>query len=202
MSGNSHPSESATPAIPSIDAKQFIVASTNDYERSESVSTDIELWNSSVSRSTASSSPSLLCTSTSEYSQDPLPSFAQLLDYSPSVAEQPQPTDSILVPKECMFDVKLRCPPDVGITRKPIVEQAIRSFQDHLPHNIEEDYIQIINASPEYIDISSESDVVCLDYNMYQVGLQVKKKKAKGGEFISPILNISKAKPPVMFSST
>ena len=29
--------------------------------------------------------------------------------------------------------------------------------------------------------------------NMYQLGLQVKKKKAKGGEFISPILNISKA---------
>ena len=28
---------------------------------------------------------------------------------------------------------------------------------------------------------------------MYQLGLQVKKKKAKGGEFISSILNISKA---------
>ena len=28
---------------------------------------------------------------------------------------------------------------------------------------------------------------------MYQLGLQVKKKKAKGGEFISPMLNISKA---------
>ena len=27
---------------------------------------------------------------------------------------------------------------------------------------------------------------------MYQLGLQVKKKKAKGGEFISPVLNISK----------
>ena len=27
---------------------------------------------------------------------------------------------------------------------------------------------------------------------MYQLGLQVKKKKAKGGEFISPMLNISK----------
>ena len=29
--------------------------------------------------------------------------------------------------------------------------------------------------------------------NMYQLGLQLKKKKAKGGEFISPMLNISKA---------
>ena len=27
--------------------------------------------------------------------------------------------------------------------------------------------------------------------NMYQLGLQVKKKKAKGGQFISPMLNIS-----------
>ena len=163
MSGNSHPSESATPATPSIDVRQFIVASTSDYERSEFVSTDIELWSSSVSRSTALSSQSSLCTSTSEYSQVPLPSFAHLLDYSPSVAEQPQPTDSILVPKECMFDVKLRCPPDVEISRNPIVEQAICSFQDHLPPNKEEDYIQIINTSPECIDISSESDMVCLD---------------------------------------
>ena len=62
-----------------------------------------------------------------------------------------------------MFDVKLRCPPDVEIAKNPIVEQAICSFQDHLPPNIEEDYIQIINTSPECIDISSESDVVCLD---------------------------------------
>ena len=163
VSGNSHPSESETHATPSIDVRQFIVASTSDYEIPESVSTDIELWSSSDSRLTASSSPSSLCTSTSEYSQDPLPSFAHLLDYSPSVAEQPQPTDSILLPKECMFDVKLRCQPDVEITRNPIVEQAIHSFQDHLPPNIEEDYIQIFNTSPECIDISSESDVVCLD---------------------------------------
>ena len=148
---------------PSIDVRQFIFASISDYEMLESVSTDIELWNSSDSRSSASSSPSSLCTSTSEYSQDPLPSFAHLLDYSPSVAEQTQPTDSIFFPKECIFDVKLRCPTDVEITRNPIVEQAIRSFQDHLLPNIEEDYIQIINTSPECIDISSESDVVCLD---------------------------------------
>ena len=32
---------------------------------------------------------------------------------------------------------------------------------------------------------------------MYQLGLQVKKKKAEGGEFISPILNISKAQTPI-----
>ena len=33
--------------------------------------------------------------------------------------------------------------------------------------------------------------------NMYLLGLQVKKKKAKGGEFISPMLNISKAQTPI-----
>ena len=32
--------------------------------------------------------------------------------------------------------------------------------------------------------------------NMYQLGLQVKKKKAKGGEFISSVLNISKGHTP------
>ena len=32
---------------------------------------------------------------------------------------------------------------------------------------------------------------------MYQLGLQVKKIKAKGGEFISPMLNISKEYTPI-----
>ena len=32
---------------------------------------------------------------------------------------------------------------------------------------------------------------------MYQLGLQVKKKKAEGGEFISPVLNISKEHTPI-----
>ena len=154
VSGNSYLSESEMHSTPPIDVRQFIVASTSDYELSDYISTDIELW---------SSSSSSLCTSTSEYSQEPLPSFAQLLDNSPTTVEQPQPTDSILIPKECMFDIKLRCPPDVEIIRSPMVEQAIHSFQDHLPPNIEEGDIQIINTSPEYIEESSDSDVVCLD---------------------------------------
>ena len=36
---------------------------------------------------------------------------------------------------------------------------------------------------------------------MYQLGLQVKKKKAEGGEFISPMLNISKAQTPIYVQS-
>ena len=32
---------------------------------------------------------------------------------------------------------------------------------------------------------------------MYQLGLQVKKKKAEGGEFISLMLNISKEHTPI-----
>ena len=83
--------------------------------------------------------------------------------YSPAIVEQPQPTDSILVPKECMFDM-LRCPSDMEIIRLPVLEQAIHYLQDHLPPNIEEDdHIQVINTSPECIEISSDSDVVCLD---------------------------------------
>ena len=156
-SGNSSLSEFEVHTTPHIDVRQFFVASTSDYELSDYITTDTELW------STSSSSPSSLCTSTSEYSQEPLPSFAHLLDYSPTSAEQPKPTDSILIPMECMFDVKLRCPPDVEIIRSPMVEQAICSFQDHLPPNVEDEDIQIINTSPEYIEKTSCSDVVCLD---------------------------------------
>ena len=101
-SGNSSLSEFEVHATPHIDVRQFFVASTSDYELSDYITTDTELW------SISSSSPSSLRTSTSEYSQEQLPSFAHLLDYSPTSAEQPQPTDSILIPKECMWDVKLK----------------------------------------------------------------------------------------------
>ena len=104
-----------------------------------------------------------MCTTTSELSQEPLPSFAHLLDYSPTSAEQPQSTDAILVPKECMWDTKLRCPPAVEITRSPMVEKAICSFQDHLPLYVEDQDVIIINTSPEYMEETSDSDVVCLD---------------------------------------
>ena len=162
ISVNSHPSDIRKSATPPIDVNQFIAASTSDYEGSGLIPTDVELWSSSVSTSTPSSSPLSLCTSTSKYSEDTLPSYAELLDYSPAIVEQPQPTDSILVPKECIFDVKLRCPPDVEIIRIPVLERAIHSLQDHLPPNIKEDYIQVINTSLECINISSDSDVVCL----------------------------------------
>ena len=61
-----------------------------------------------------------------------------------------------------MFDNKLRCPPEVEIFRNPIIEQTIHSLQDHFP-NIEEQDVQIINTSPEYIEEISDSDIVCLD---------------------------------------
>ena len=104
-----------------------------------------------------------MCTTTSEFSQEPLPSFSHLLDYSPTSAGQPQPTDAILVPKECMWDAKLRCPPTVEITRSPMVENFIHSFQDHLPPSVEDQDVIIINTSPEYMEETSDSDVVCLD---------------------------------------
>ena len=104
-----------------------------------------------------------MCTTTSDFSQEPLPSFAHLLDYSPTSAEQPQPTDAILVPTESMWDAKLRYQPYVEITKSPIVEQAIHSFQDHLPPYMEDQDAIIINTSPEYMEETSDSDVVCLD---------------------------------------
>ena len=93
ISVNSCLSDVRESATPPFDVKQFLAASTSDYEGSELISTDVELWSSSESTSSPSSSPSSLCISTSEYSEDTLPSYAELLDYSPAIVEQPQPTD-------------------------------------------------------------------------------------------------------------
>ena len=78
-SGNSNLSEDEDYATPIIDARYFIVASISDVEPSEEISTNPELWSTSY---ISSSSPSLY-TTTSQYSEEPLPSFAHLLDYSP-----------------------------------------------------------------------------------------------------------------------
>ena len=116
-----------------------------------------ELWNSS-STSTSTSVKS----STSQFSDEPLPTYSHLLDYSPSSIEQPQPTDTIFVPKECLLDIKLRCPPTVDITRDSETEGYIHSFPDHLPPNIENEDVIIINTPPIIIE-DSDSDVICLD---------------------------------------
>ena len=52
-----------------------------------------ELWDSS---STSESS-------TSQFSDEPLPTYFNLLFYSPASVEQPQPTNTIFVPKECLL---------------------------------------------------------------------------------------------------
>ena len=63
-----------------------------------------------------------------------------------------------------MWDVRLRCPPSVDITRDPEIEDYIHSFQDHLPPNVENEELDviIINTLPPFIE-DSDSDVVCLD---------------------------------------
>ena len=116
-----------------------------------------ELWDTS-STCTSTSAKS----STSQYSDDPLPTYSHLLDYSPASIDQPQPTDTIFVPKECLWDIKLRCPLTVDITRDPETEGYIRSFQDHLPPNLEDEDVIIINTPPIIIE-DSDSDVICLD---------------------------------------
>ena len=113
-----------------------------------------ELWDSS-STSTSESS-------TSQFSDEPLPTYSHLLFYSPASIEQTQPTNTIFVPKECLLDIKLRCPMTVDITRDPTTEGYIHSFQDHLPPNIEDEDIIIINTPPIIIE-DSDSDVICLD---------------------------------------
>ena len=113
-----------------------------------------ELWDTS-STSTSTSAKS----STSQFS---LPTYSDLLFYSPASIEQPQPTDTLFVPKECLLDIKLRCLPTVNITRDPETEGYIHSFQDHLPPNIENEDVIIINTPPIIIE-DSDSDVICLD---------------------------------------
>ena len=61
------------------------------------LTTASELWDTS-STSTSTSVKS----STSQYSDEPLPTYSHLLDYSPASIDQPQPTDTIFVPRECM----------------------------------------------------------------------------------------------------
>ena len=93
---------------------------------SEYITTASELWATSPSTSS-------IYSGISQYSDEPLPSYSQLLDYSPSSIDQPQSTDSILVPRECMWDARLRCPPSVELLRDPAVEEYIHSLQDHQP---------------------------------------------------------------------
>ena len=124
---------------------------------SEYITTASELWATSPSTSS-------IYSSTSQYSDEPLPSFAQLLDYSPSSIDQPQPTDSILVPRECFWDARLRCPPSVELLRDSVVEEHICSLQDHQPPELEDQDVIIINTPPPYIENSdTDSDVICLD---------------------------------------
>ena len=124
---------------------------------SDYLTTASELWDTS-STSTSTSVKS----STSQYSDEPLPTYSHLLDYSPASIDQPQPTDTIFVPRECLWDIKLRCPLTVDITRDPETEGYICSFQDHLPPNIENEDVIIINT-PSIIIEDSDSDIVCLD---------------------------------------
>ena len=65
-----------------------------------------------------------------------------------------------------MWDVRLRCPPIVELTRDPMVEDHISSFQNQQPPSVEDQDqdVIIINTPPQYIENSdSDSDVVYLD---------------------------------------
>ena len=113
---------------------------------SEYITTASELWATSPFTSS-------IYSSTSQYSDEPLPSYSHLLDYSPSSIDQPQPTDSILVPRECMWDARLRGPPSVELIRDPVVEEYICSFQDHQPPRIELEDQDVITINTSHLHI-------------------------------------------------
>ena len=156
-------SDSGNPIFQSLECMQHFTLMLNSTLMiqllilSDYLTTASELWDTS-STSTSTSVKS----STSQYSDEPLPTYSHLLDYSPASIDQPQPTDTIFVPRECMWDIKLRCPLTVDITRDPETEGYIRSFQNHPPPNIEDEDVIIINTPPIIIE-DSDSDVVCLD---------------------------------------
>ena len=156
-------SDSGNPIFQSLECMQHFTLMLNSFLMiqllilSDYLTTASELWDTS-STSTSTSVKS----STSQYSDDPLPTYSHLLDYSPASIDQPQPTDTIFVPRESLWDIKLRCPLTVDITRDPETEGYIRSFQDHLLPNIEDEDVIIINT-PLIIIEDSDSDVICLD---------------------------------------
>ena len=156
-------SDSGNPNLQSLECMQHLTLMLNSSLMiqllilSDYLTTASELWDTS-STSTSTSVKS----STSQYSDDPLPTYSHLLDYSPASIDQPQPTDTIFVPKECLWDIKLRCPLTVDITRDPETEGYSRSFQDHLPPNLENEDVITINTPPIIIE-DSDSDVICLD---------------------------------------
>ena len=84
ISANSSPTACDGIATPVIDVRQYLVASTSDFEGVDSISTDMEMWSSSASSLSPSSSPSSLYTTTSAHSNYILPSCADLLDYCQS----------------------------------------------------------------------------------------------------------------------
>ena len=89
VSGNSSPAGCVGDTTLPIDIRQYFVKSTSDIKGIENLSTDIEVWSSLSSSTSPSSSPSSLWSSTSAYSNLPLPSYADLLNYSPSEVTQP-----------------------------------------------------------------------------------------------------------------
>ena len=138
VSANSDTASQNQSASPVIDLRHYLAASTSDVDNLELMSTDMELWTTSSSSLSLSSASPSICTTTTEYSNPQFPSFRDLLHYSPSVVEQPQPTDDILVPMNSVMDPKLRNPPNVVITKLSMLEQLI-SFQDHSTPNIDQD---------------------------------------------------------------
>ena len=96
-------SDSGNPIFQSLECMQHFTLMLNSSLMiqllilSDYLTTASELWDTS-STSTSTS----VKNSTSQYSDDRLPTYSHLLDYSPASIDQPQPTDTIFIPRECL----------------------------------------------------------------------------------------------------
>ena len=143
-------SEIVTSTLP-VDVHSYLAESTSDYEPTEYVTTDEQCWSSYTS-----SSPSSL-SSTSAYSTPENPTYHDLMDYTPTDVNQPQPIDAIFIPPECLENEQIGNPSIVHVQRSTQLEQLIMNNQ--LPAIVpNEDEVLNFNDLPEVIEVSSDSD--------------------------------------------
>ena len=108
MSAQLTPTRSDRNTTTTLNIQYFLAESTSDFDEVDQMTTDTDLWSSVSSSEQGQSSTGSL---TSEYSGVILPSYWDLLFYSPSKPQLPQPDDDLLVPVQEMLDNKLRVIP-------------------------------------------------------------------------------------------
>ena len=127
----------------------FINASTSDVDISEFSAT------SSAITSSGSDESGDFTTSDESSDELTLPTYRELIFYSPPEPEMPQPTEDITVPRNALRDIQLRVIPRVEISRNESIDQMARQM-------VYQEYPQVqevvhINSPPEVIEMSDGS---------------------------------------------